>query len=85
MSEQDELLTSAETAALLSLKNNTLEVWRSKGRGPPFLKLSTTPQGPVRYRRSEVLDWLERRSFPSTTSYTAAARSPAKQLVCGSP
>lgn len=48
MSHDNELMTNAETAALLSIKPNTLEIWRNKGRGPAFLKLSDQPQGPVR-------------------------------------
>lgn len=68
----DDLLTSAETAALLGIKPNTLEIWRTKGHGPAFLKLGTAPQAPVRYRRSEVMEWLEQRLYASTSAYTAA-------------
>lgn len=73
------LLTSAETAALLGIKPNTLEVWRSKGKGkgPDFIKLDDTPQAPVRYRRETVERWLERRSFNSTSAYSPAARASA--------
>ncbi|QZP07091.1 helix-turn-helix domain-containing protein [Caenibius sp. WL] len=75
MSEQDDLLTSAETAALLGIKTNTLEIWRTKGHGPAFLKLGTAPQAPVRYRPSEVTAWLEQRLYASTSAYTAALAS----------
>ena len=68
----DELMTSAETAALLSIKPNTLEIWRSRGRGPSFLKLSDQPQGPVRYERATVMQWLAERSYASTSAYSAA-------------
>lgn len=72
MSQHDDLLTSAETAALLSIKTNTLEIWRNKGKGPSFIKMGETPQAPVRYVRSVVLDWLAKRSFGSTSAYSPA-------------
>ena len=78
MSNQDELLTSAETAALLGIKPNTLEIWRCKSRGPAFVKMGDTPQSPIRYRRSKVMEWLERQSFASTSGYSAAALANAK-------
>lgn len=78
MNDSDDLLTSAETAALLGLKNNTLEIWRHKGKGPAFQKLGHTPQAPIRYRRSTVMAWLERQSFASTSGYSAAALGHAK-------
>jgi hypothetical protein len=84
VNDTDELLDNEATAALLSLKPNTLEVWRCKSKGPPFLKLGDTPQAPVRYRRSDVMEWLSRRSFASTSAFTAAARLPARQPICGS-
>ena len=78
MSEQDDLLTSAETAALLGIKVNTLEIWRTKGNGPEFVKLGTAPQSPVRYLRSKVIEWLEQRLYASTSAYTVALAN-AKQ------
>lgn len=78
MSDQDDLLTSAETAALLGIKVNTLEIWRSKGNGPAFLKLGNAPQAPVRYLRSRVIEWLEKRLYASTSAYSAAIAN-AKQ------
>lgn len=72
MSKDHDLLTSAETATLLGIKPNTLEIWRTKGHGPAFLKLGIAAQAPVRYRRSEVVAWLEQRLYASTSAYTAA-------------
>jgi len=68
----NDLLTSAKTATLLGIKPNTLEIWRTKGHGPAFLKLGITPQAPVRYRKSAVVAWLEQRQYASTSAYTAA-------------
>ena len=68
MTHQDDLLTSVETAALLGIKNNTLEIWRGRGHGPAFIKLGTSPQAAVRYRRAEVLRWIEQRIYASTSA-----------------
>lgn len=72
VSDKDDLLTTAETAAHLGIKINTLEIWRTKGRGPEFIKLGDAPQAPVRYRKSAVVAWLEQRRYASTSAYTAA-------------
>jgi len=82
MSSSDELLDNEQTAALLGIKPNTLEIWRCKGKGPEFVKMGDTPQAPVRYQRSEVSRWLREKSFASTSAYAA---SPSIRLqACGS-
>jgi predicted DNA-binding transcriptional regulator AlpA len=83
MSQPDDLLTSAETAALLSIKINTLECWRHKGKGPPFIKLSGAPQAPVRYLRSAVSEWLTCQTFASTSAYSLAAMANVKPSKSG--
>ena len=70
----DELLSNEQTATLLGIKPNTLEIWRHKGKGPVFIKLGDNPSSPIRYQRSRVLAWLEEHSHASTSSYTAANR-----------
>ncbi len=65
------LLTTSQAAALLGLKQNTLEIWRVKGRGPTFAKIGSL----VRYRMDDVLAYLEscvRTSTSDTTSDTKA-------------
>jgi excisionase family DNA binding protein len=58
-----ELLTPAEAANLLRTTVDTLAVWRSTGRhGIPFVKLGRA----VRYRRADLLAWLDARSSTST-------------------
>jgi predicted DNA-binding transcriptional regulator AlpA len=71
----DELLDNEQTSELLGIKPNTLEIWRNKGKGPAFLKLGDTPQAPVRYLRSEVIEWLACRSFRSTSAFASSLRS----------
>lgn len=70
--DPNELLTSKVTAALIGIKLNTLEIWRGQAKGPPFIKLGTSPQAGVRYRRADVIAWIEQRLYASTSHYTAA-------------
>lgn len=78
MSQHDEYLTNAETAKLLGYKPNTLEIKRCQGKGPPFIKLGDTPQAPVRYRRADVMAWLEERKFQSTSAYSPHGQASTK-------
>jgi excisionase family DNA binding protein len=60
----DEFWSSDTVAELLRLTRNTLEKWRVRGEGPPFVKLG----GAVRYRRSDVLAWIEENTKAATTA-----------------
>ena len=71
----DDLLSNEQTAAILGVKPNTLEVWRCKGKGPSFIKLGAHPSSPIRYQRSRVTAWIEANLHASTSSYSAAART----------
>jgi excisionase family DNA binding protein len=50
-----ELLTEAEAAKLLTVSTVTLARWRREGTGPPWFRVG----GRFRYRRDELLAWLE--------------------------
>ena len=52
----DRMLTSEELSKFLGLSPHTIEMWRRKKVGPPWRKL----QRSVRYRESEVLEWMEK-------------------------
>lgn len=65
----DALATSAATAESLGLKPNTLEIKRTRGEGPPFLKLGARKNAPVRYLLSDVVAWLKQNRFQSTSGY----------------
>ena len=53
------LLNDSETARQLGIKPSTLQNWRSTGRyNLPYLKVG----GRVRYRQSDVDEWLTRRT-----------------------
>ena len=81
---QEELLDNEQTAALLGIKPNTLEIWRCRGKGPEFVKMGDTPQAPVRYRHSVVMDWLSRQSFASTSAYSSTPSSNTISHMSGS-
>jgi len=70
----DDLLSNEQTAALLGIKKNTLEIWRCKGKGPAFIKLGEHPSLPIRYQRSRVMAWIDAHLHASTSSYTVANR-----------
>ena len=53
-----ELLDDKTAAALLDVSPGTLSVWRSTGRyNLPFLKIGRK----VRYRKADLLAWMEKR------------------------
>ncbi len=52
-----EVLTTSEAAQYLRLGKPTLDRFRITGEGPSFCKLG----GAVRYRRSDLDNWLESR------------------------
>jgi predicted DNA-binding transcriptional regulator AlpA len=64
-------LISTEAAELLRISKRTLERMRVDGTGPRYLKAGPGKRSRVLYRESDILAWLERRSFGSTSEYTA--------------
>ncbi len=60
-------LRNDEVAALIGIKPTTLKIWRVKGKGPKFVKLGDTKQSGVVYDEEDVLAWLARRKFRSTS------------------
>jgi excisionase family DNA binding protein len=57
------LLTQRDAARLLSLSIRTLERMRVTGLGPRFIKLGNS----VRYRESDLEQWIASRSVASTS------------------
>jgi excisionase family DNA binding protein len=57
------LLTQDEAAKYLKLSVRTIERLRFSGRGPKFLKIFRS----VRYRQSDVEQWLASRVVGSTS------------------
>lgn len=68
MQSQSAFLTTREAADYLGLKHNTLEAWRCRGDGPRFVKLGRS----VRYRQSDLDQWIESRTRSNTSEQEAA-------------
>lgn len=49
------LLNNAQTAQLIGVRPNTLEIWRIRGKGPAYRKVGRL----VRYVEAEVRSWLD--------------------------
>jgi len=60
----DDLLTSSEFAAEIHSSPRTVESWRLRGAGPPFIRIGGRR---VLYRWRDVLRYLEGRRFSSTS------------------
>lgn len=59
-----EIMTPQETADLLRMTTETLRVWRLREQGPPWYQIVGKP----RYRRSELLRWLDETRRPQAAS-----------------
>ena len=64
--DDDDLLSTNETALWLGVSIQWLEIGRNKGYGPPFERLGPKT---IRYRRDKVRAWLDERSHRGTAEY----------------
>lgn len=55
-------------AARLAVSARTLQAWRVRGDGPPFIKLGKGAQAAVRYDPADVDRWLAARVQTSTSA-----------------
>ncbi len=70
----DALLYPAEAAFLLGLSVRTMETARLRGGGVPFVSLGRRA---VRYRRCDIIEFIEARLRKSTSDPGPAAPAPA--------
>lgn len=54
----EELITPRELAEYLKVKEQTLRLWASKGRGPAYVMI----EGQRRYRKSDVQSYIDART-----------------------
>jgi predicted DNA-binding transcriptional regulator AlpA len=54
----DAILTEVEIADFLKLSTRTLQSWRVKNDGPPFIRVGRA----IRYRLRDVVRWIEERT-----------------------
>jgi Helix-turn-helix domain len=59
----DEAIDTEEASRIVGFPPCTLHTWRSRGGGPPFLKLGAA----VRYQRRTLFEWLARRQRLNTS------------------
>lgn len=55
MNESDMLLDNDTAAYFVSAKPQTLIAWRMLGKGPPYVRIGRS----IRYRKSDLVNWLE--------------------------
>lgn len=53
---QEALLDDAQAAKFLNIATGTLPVWRTKGKGPKYLKISKC----VRYRVADLEEYIQK-------------------------
>jgi len=58
------LLSVTELATYLGVPDSTLYLWRSRGEGPPAVKIGKR----LRYRTADVVAWLESQARPHQES-----------------
>jgi len=56
------LLTRSEAAELLAVSPGTLSRWAAERMGPPFVKLSPSDKGSVRYPADELDEFIAART-----------------------
>jgi len=65
--------TSAEAAARLGIGTATLAVYRSQGKGPPFVKVGERGKDAIVYRRPDLDEWNRERRRKAKRSRRRAA------------
>jgi predicted DNA-binding transcriptional regulator AlpA len=65
MSNNRTLLNTPDAAQFLDLRPGTLEVWRTYGKGPKFVKIGRA----VKYRLQDLEDYLDQAVRNSTSEY----------------
>lgn len=58
-------LTPVQAAEIIGISKSTLAKLRVKGDGPKYLKIGKT----ILYRPIDIEEWLEKRTFASTSEY----------------
>ncbi len=61
--DPDALLTESQVVLLFNISARTLQSWRLRGGGPKFIKAGRA----VRYRRRDLLDWVEQSTVENTS------------------
>ena len=68
--DPDSLVRQEEAAMILAVTPRCLENWRHRGGGPNYVKYSARC---IRYRRSDLNEWIEARVRTSTSQFDVDA------------
>jgi len=60
--DPDALLTEVQVGELFGLSIRTLQAWRARRAGPPFVQVGRA----IRYRRSDLIDWINANTMGSS-------------------
>jgi excisionase family DNA binding protein len=52
--DDESLLNESEAAKLLAVSVRTLQAWRTRESGPPFVRLGRA----IRYRLKDLIEWV---------------------------
>lgn len=55
--------TTEQVSNLIGVQPNTLEIWRHRGIGPPFVKMGRL----VRYKSADLDAWIDRQTRQNTS------------------
>jgi len=58
------LMDEREAASILCYSVRALQNWRHRGGGPKFIRVSSRS---IRYRRRDLMDWIDSRTVSSTS------------------
>jgi predicted DNA-binding transcriptional regulator AlpA len=72
--DADDILSTKQVAVWWGVSEQWLIDGRNKKYGPPYFRLSP---GLIRYRRSELLEWLKERQHKSCAEYSPKKKSAA--------
>lgn len=67
----EELINEQTAAEALAVAVRTLQWWRIRGGGPKFVKLGRA----VRYRRADLMDWIDENTRRSTSATAPEVRT----------
>jgi predicted DNA-binding transcriptional regulator AlpA len=70
--DPDDLLSTAQLSVWIGLSMQWIEIGRIRGYGPKFRKLGARM---VRYKRSDVIRWLNQRVHARTSEYKTGGRA----------
>ena len=77
MSDEPQNLTTSELAKRLRLKPQTVRLWRMRGYGPPYVRVSSRC---IIYRAEDVDAWMADRTFMNTAEEATGEISPGAGL-----